>query len=151
MQKFNFVILSLLYSTSDAFTGPSPRILQTRLNIPQISSETKLNVKSPPDKEVQTISRPITNDEEERLGKTFGGYTVKQRLREEVESPFNKAIRGGLINFTSGDPKSGPQSEKLEVVAVTWRLCAVASWLTVCASVALFLLSLLVIIKVPLL
>jgi len=90
MQKFNFVILSLLYSISDAFTGPSSRILQTRLNIPQISSETKLNVKSPPDQEVQTISRPITNDEEERLGKTFGGYTVKQRLREEVESPFRK-------------------------------------------------------------
>jgi len=40
----------------------------------------------------------ITPQEEEQLEKTFGGYTVKQRLREEVESPFRK-VR--LIFFLS--------------------------------------------------
>lgn len=39
-----------------------------------------------------------TIEEKERLSQTFGGYTVKQRLREEVESPFRK-VR--LIFFAS--------------------------------------------------
>lgn len=36
--------------------------------------------------------------ENEKLAQTFGGYTVKQRLREEVESPFRK-VR--LVFFAS--------------------------------------------------
>jgi hypothetical protein len=41
---------------------------------------------------VSVISRPSSNkNDPEFLGQeTFGGYTVKQRLREEVESPFRK-------------------------------------------------------------
>jgi len=38
------------------------------------------------------------NDDKEKLAQTFGGYTAKQRLREEVESPFRK-VR--LILFAS--------------------------------------------------
>lgn len=35
-------------------------------------------------------NKNLTPVEEQSLGETFGGYTVKQRLREEVESPFRK-------------------------------------------------------------
>ena len=33
---------------------------------------------------------PLFSSPEDDLGEKFGGYTVKQRLREEVESPFRK-------------------------------------------------------------
>jgi len=36
------------------------------------------------------VKNQLTPQEEETLSQTFGGYTVKQRLREEVESPFRK-------------------------------------------------------------
>ncbi len=39
---------------------------------------------------VNTNVENLTPVEKERLSQTFGGYTVKQRLREEVESPFRK-------------------------------------------------------------
>ena len=35
-------------------------------------------------------SAPLFSSPEDDLGEKFGGYTVKQRLREEVESPFRK-------------------------------------------------------------
>lgn len=35
-------------------------------------------------------SRSSNSPNDNELAKTFGGYTVKQRLREEVESPFRK-------------------------------------------------------------
>jgi len=41
------------------------------------------------------------NANEEKLAKTFGGYTVKQRLREEVESPFRK-VRFALFGVSTG-------------------------------------------------
>merc|ERR1719330_1049769 len=48
------------------------------------------------EKQASPIKKPnpdanLTPVERERLEETFGGYTVKQRLREEVESPFRKA------------------------------------------------------------
>lgn len=39
--------------------------------------------------------------EDDDLGKKFGGYTVKQRLREEVESPFRK-VRLYVFGFSAG-------------------------------------------------
>lgn len=36
------------------------------------------------------IVAPLFSSPEDDLGEKFGGYTVKQRLREEVESPFRK-------------------------------------------------------------
>lgn len=44
---------------------------------------------------------PNNNNSDERLAQTFGGYTVKQRLREEVESPFRK-VRFLFFLFSSG-------------------------------------------------
>ena len=42
-------------------------------------------------------STPTPNDE---LGEKFGGFTVKQRLREEVESPFRK-VRLAFFAFSA--------------------------------------------------
>lgn len=59
-------------------------------SIPSVSSSvskqtlTKLNLKPP------SSPTPSKTTETENLAQTFGGYTVKQRLREEVESPFRK-------------------------------------------------------------
>jgi len=47
----------------------------------------RLNIKNT---ETDAPLSSITPQEEQQLEKTFGGYTVKQRLREEVESPFRK-------------------------------------------------------------
>ena len=33
-----------------------------------------------------------SDGESDKLLETFGGYTAKQRLREEVESPFRKGV-----------------------------------------------------------
>lgn len=53
-------------------------------------------------KEVKrTTLSPSPNNDDERLGQKFGGYTVKQRLREEVESPFRK-VRFLFFLFSSG-------------------------------------------------
>ena len=39
------------------------------------------------------LSTP-NNDNNDALAEKFGGYTTKQRLREEVESPFRKVRLG---------------------------------------------------------
>lgn len=39
------------------------------------------------------LSTP-NNDNTDALSQKFGGYTTKQRLREEVESPFRKVRLG---------------------------------------------------------
>ena len=41
-----------------------------------------------------------SNDDSGELEKTFGGYTVKQRLREEIESPF-RTVRLFLFGFST--------------------------------------------------
>lgn len=44
-----------------------------------------------PSKQLYAQPPPTQSEiDDERLGQKFGGYTVKQRLREEVESPFRK-------------------------------------------------------------
>jgi len=39
------------------------------------------------------------NDEVDNLGEKFGGFTTKQRLREEIESPFRK-VRLAFFSFS---------------------------------------------------
>jgi hypothetical protein len=47
------------------------------------------------------FSTPNNNNENDlSLGEKFGGFTVKQRLREEVESPFRK-VRLAFFGFSS--------------------------------------------------
>lgn len=57
-------------------------------NIP--SSSTQLFLEPPPTRTKPNPNINLTPAEQENLAQTFGGYTVKQRLREEVESPFRK-------------------------------------------------------------
>jgi Low psii accumulation1 / Rep27 len=45
---------------------------------------------STPSKSIVFLSSPNGSNSDDGLGEKFGGYTVKQRLREEVESPFRK-------------------------------------------------------------
>jgi len=61
-----------------AFTAPSPILVA--------KGSAKLNpIRS-------GSSSVLFSEDDERLQRTFGGYTVKQRLREEIESPF-RAVR----------------------------------------------------------
>lgn len=62
------------------------------------TSSSKLFVEPPPVRNKPNPDANLTPVEQEQLAQTFGGYTVKQRLREEVESPFRK-VR--LIFFAS--------------------------------------------------
>lgn len=45
-------------------------------------------------------STPPTPNDDSLLGEKFGGFTVKQRLREEVESPFRK-VRLAFFAFSA--------------------------------------------------
>ena len=66
-----------------------------------------------------------------------------------MRSPFNNAMRGALINFTSGEPKSGPEVAK-ELVATSSDLLKLdAISLTFELKFSILRLSLLVMIKEP--
>lgn len=112
MRSFTKAIVCLsIFSpihTSIAFTplsGPKKNVYQ-RSNFNSSRNRSFPIHAEPPTTEspLQTTlkKKPVSNltpEEEERLAEsTFGGYTVKQRLREEVESPFRK-VR--LIFFAS--------------------------------------------------
>ena len=86
-----------LQSTSNAFIPSPPKIL-----LPQVVTRSYTSFKTkqfaqPPttDSEESTKTSPSPignslNSNNDELAQKFGGYTVKQRLREEVESPFRK-------------------------------------------------------------
>lgn len=65
--------------------------MNTRLNLePPTTSEESRTIEKSQSPTQELRSNNNNNNDEERLGQKFGGYTVKQRLREEVESPFRK-------------------------------------------------------------
>lgn len=96
-------------------------ILATTLNLQNVqafSAEVSLHhtsfIKTLPEQRTRASSRfPLhlsenvnddvnPNDENvEKLAQTFGGFTVKQRLREEVESPFRK-VRLAFFGVSTG-------------------------------------------------
>lgn len=79
------VILASLVPTN-AFV-----ISNNRVSIKHPSSiKSKLYVEPPTSPSSEKQQQQKLDDYDERLGQKFGGYTVKQRLREEVESPFRK-------------------------------------------------------------
>ncbi len=88
----------LLIHPTDAFSATTTKtsarslLLQPRIQ-PSSPFATKLYMGT--DTEPKTTANTVKNvssggGDDERLGQKFGGYTVKQRLREEVESPFRK-------------------------------------------------------------
>ena len=56
---------------------------------PALLSRPSLTVRSAEPRSSSGVA-PLLSSTEDDLGEKFGGYTVKQRLREEVESPFRK-------------------------------------------------------------
>lgn len=90
----------ILIHSADAFF-----VTTTRTSIPSTlrpstqfseSFDTKLYLGTDTEPKTSTPATESVNgnnnnsNDDERLGQKFGGYTVKQRLREEVESPFRK-------------------------------------------------------------
>eukprot|EP00979_Chaetoceros_neogracilis_P011284 scaffold2731_cov151-Chaetoceros_neogracile.AAC.1 len=76
-------------------------LLQSEVSAFSVSSSFSLSHTTPLAKSngIQLYAEPptkpnpdanLTPVEQENLAQTFGGYTVKQRLREEVDSPFRK-------------------------------------------------------------
>lgn len=95
---FGFTLL--LLNNSQGFVVP-----RNPSRIPQLADDTKYSSSlhtrqfaQPPSTESESevitkknINNSSTNSlNSDQLGQKFGGYTVKQRLREEVESPFRK-------------------------------------------------------------
>lgn len=89
------------------------------------------------------------NDKDDSLEKTFGGYTVKQRLREEVESPFRTfrlyifgfstasaflALYFSLIStlkaYTGGFVDAPPLEESLQSVGINVAAAAICGFIT---------------------
>ena len=75
-----------LHHPTNAFV-PSTKVtsIMTNTRTVQVPSPF-LHFAEPPTSDISSVS----NADDDRLGQKFGGYTVKQRLREEVESPFRK-------------------------------------------------------------
>lgn len=83
----NALLIILTLSPARAFISPVPTGITPAPHhsiIAKSSSSTTLRLSSDP-----------------RLEEKFGGYTVKQRLREEVESPFRK-VRLAFFGFSTG-------------------------------------------------
>jgi hypothetical protein len=83
--------VGILPPTASAFVTKSRSIASTIVKVvPSSTRQTTLH-----------FSTPNSNNENDiSLGEKFGGYTVKQRLREEVESPFRK-VRLAFFGFSS--------------------------------------------------
>ena len=82
-QLLLIAMMMALTTSCLAFTPPCGRRI-----LPKITSSSSSSSRS---------STPTPNDE---LGEKFGGFTVKQRLREEVESPFRK-VRLAFFAFSA--------------------------------------------------
>jgi hypothetical protein len=85
LRLFSVLCSFSLLGTVNGFT-PSSIHTNQRLS-PGIQS--KVQLFSEPPLTNNNNEAAVSNDDD-RLGQKFGGYTVKQRLREEVESPFRK-------------------------------------------------------------
>lgn len=79
MQLIPFFLLSVSTPIVEAFTTPSPGRLSCR------SASSRFDLL-----QAQSNGNNLGSSNNEEMAKKFGGYTVKQRLREEVESPFRK-------------------------------------------------------------
>jgi hypothetical protein len=92
MQLLRITITALLLAQSSGFTTPGSGRTQlgpVALNAePETNTSTKTRPEAPAKR--KQFQSNVTPQEEQQMAETFGGYTVKQRLREEVESPFRK-------------------------------------------------------------
>jgi hypothetical protein len=84
MTKLLTAMLALTIPTTVAFTRPFDGRILTRVDAPPKRTPSALS--STPD--------------DSSLGEKFGGFTAKQRLREEVESPFRK-VRLAFFSFSA--------------------------------------------------
>ena len=74
-------------------------LLSSALLVPSIEAFLDPQSKSPV---IRSFSQPLyssPNTNNEDLGEKFGGFTTKQRLREEIESPFRK-VRLAFFSFS---------------------------------------------------
>jgi hypothetical protein len=80
-----FLLLSIasLSPCTEAFTARNPK-----------SAAAARITQSP------TLFSTPNNNADDNLGEKFGGFTTKQRLREEIESPFRK-VRLAFFSFSS--------------------------------------------------
>jgi len=92
--------LCLFQSETLAFSTPSsfPRLSHLSTNNAVKSGTSNLYAVPPTKPNPDSDLTPV---EQEKLAQTFGGYTVKQRLREEVESPF-RTVRLFFFASTAG-------------------------------------------------
>jgi hypothetical protein len=110
------VVLGLLQGVATAFVHPSCTVPTQKRSqsLALLQASSKGDDPPPPpiggtssrsSSSTTTTSPPKPGKQDDRdafLGeKTFGGYTVKQRLREEVESPFRK-VRFALFAGSTG-------------------------------------------------
>ena len=85
------MIMAITITSCLAFTPPSGGCKTT---LPQTSASSSNCRRS----SIILSSTPTPDDSS--LGEKFGGFTVKQRLREEVESPFRK-VRLAFFAFSA--------------------------------------------------
>lgn len=85
MNLISFLLSTLLLaSPTEAFTSPLSKTTAAPKSHPQIVTSTTL----------------FSSNEADDLGEKFGGFTTKQRLREEIESPFRK-VRLAFFAFSA--------------------------------------------------
>lgn len=101
------MIMALTTTSCLAFTPPPcgfsrtlPKTTLLRPPPPSSSSSTSRSRGTAGYNIIILPSTPPTPNDDSLLGEKFGGFTVKQRLREEVESPFRK-VRLAFFAFSA--------------------------------------------------
>jgi len=96
-----------------------------------------------------SVSSSNNNNNDDGLGERFGGYTVKQRLREEIESPFRNirlylfgtstasallalyfSTFAAIKGYMGGFPDAQPLNESLQSCAINIGAVVTCAYLT---------------------
>lgn len=88
--KIAFAVYLLSIQQTHAFSVSKISSVSTTLAHQHRRKQNPFQLQAEPPTNTNTNDENLTPVEQERLSQTFGGFTVKQRLREEVESPFRK-------------------------------------------------------------
>lgn len=84
VKMLRFLLLAFLMQLS-ATSGFTPTVLSAVGSAKSLVNQAKPSLVA-----VQSSKNSVNNIDDDGLGEKFGGYTVKQRLREEIESPFRQ-------------------------------------------------------------
>jgi len=101
MQFLSSFIFLLIYSVASAFVSPQSYATSTHSCFVRLSAEPTSEQETKSKSSAVESKGDIDQSKELYLSQPQGGYTLKQRLREEIDSPFRK-VRLLFFSFSVG-------------------------------------------------